>query len=899
MSRSDIAETLSAVRLFRGAEPGFFARVAQQPRARLARKAGELVYEPGDPADAIFVAVARDSEGAGPQGIVELSLPTADAGSQSHVEHIVSGDVFGEFEFVASGLSGARAVRRSGARVVVDVDLYRISFDLLAPLLTQAETVRARLIKLSFDRLMSALNVKSTQLLGDRDVAFANWLTKAAGDIGIAEGRHVRFSRPIGQREIADALGVARETMSLRLNEWERAGLINTGGQSQRLEILDFPRVQLRAGVDEAAPQSSIDAGLLEVDADLSKGDLVRARNIGLDLLMFFPSSPELRHRVALANIRAGNTREALAGLAYGGFATGGDIAVLRERVRRGLLRPSTAPDRLFFGNGAAGDDAMDDDLDDAPDLKRRMPTLVEDLAAIEARAQKELAFGADDDETRRDHARASADYYDSIYAALGGTYAGINAAMMAAIAGEAARSAKTARAVVRQLGTRPAGYWPNATLAEAHLLLGDEAAAEERFAAANREADASDGHRSSTRLQVRRIADHLAVAADRHLAALPVGATAVYSGPLFRGSRFDDAAQRQLEDALRAPLAEAIAAEGVRYVYGALACGADIVTAETALDAGAELHIVLPFPADMFAETSVVIGNPPDAPDRWNSRFWQCLRRSASLITLVERPPDLRHLDPYYFHAFKLAAGLALLRADTLSARAVMLAMDDQRTDPASVAGARTAARDWAAAGLPVVPIPLAVDASTSSSTPPPQRDPFRPAVFLWSMGEPFDLPATVAKANAGLGLRLDPIPRTSRDRRQGLAVPVETIADALKLSQALTGIIGARHPPVRIIADFGPATDAKGAPNETAISRLSAASDLVGLPASTAIATLVFAARARAEPDIGVRFTPIGRTAAVGGEKAHDADGRPLPSREVYTIAFPLPARAAARRR
>ena len=366
----------------------------------------------------------------------------ATRGTQPHIEHIVAGDVFGEFEFVAAGLGGGRAIRRSSARVLVPADLYRIPFALLAPLLAETDAVRGRLIKLSMDRLISALNVKSTHLLGDRDVAFANWLLDAADNLGIAEGRHVQFSRPIGQREIAEALGVTRETMSLRLNEWERAGLLNTGGQSQRLEILDYPRIALRAAIHKDTPQQTIDAAIEEVDADLSRGDLVRARNIALDMLMFFPASPELRHRVALANVRAGNVRDALAGLAHGGYATGGDIALLRERVRLGLRRPGVAPDRLFFGSGEPLGE--EEDWDEARGAERRLPTLVEDLAAIEARAQKELAFATSDQEARLEYAAASAEYYATIFAAVGGTYAGINAAMMAHIAGDTERSERS-----------------------------------------------------------------------------------------------------------------------------------------------------------------------------------------------------------------------------------------------------------------------------------------------------------------------------------------------------------------------------------------------------------------------------------------------------------------------
>jgi hypothetical protein len=69
-----------------------------------------------------------------------------------------------------------------------------------------------------------------------------------------------------------------------------------------------------------------------------------------------------------------------------------------------------------------------------------------------------------------------------------------------------------------------------------------------------------------------------------------------------------------------------------------------------------------------------------------------------------------------------------------------------------------------------------------------------------------------------------------------------------------------------------------------------------MIGLPASVAIATLSFAARARAEPNHGAGFTPIGRTAITSPEKGGDGDGRPLPSRDVYAVSFPpMPAKSA----
>ncbi len=873
MSREDIAGVLASVRLFRGADPALIQRIAQQPRARRQTKPDEPVYEAGEPADAIFVAFPSAAGAVGPRGIVELVLPAGDAGLPGHVEHVVEGDAFGEFEFVAAGLVDGRHVRRSSARTLVACDLYRIPFALLGPVLAEVAAIRGRLIRLSMERLISALNVKTTHFLGDRDIALANWLLDAADNVGVAEGRHVRFPRAIGQREIADALGVSRETISLRLNEWERAGLLNTGGQSQRFEILDYPRVSLRASVRKDDAPAAIAAALDEIDADLNRGDLVRARNVALDMLTFFPSSPDLRHRVALAAMRAGAVREAVDVLAQSGYATGGDIDLLSQRVRVGLAHAGVAPARLFFGDAGADDDAEPDEAAGA-----RLPTLVEDIAAIEARARKEMAFATEEAGNRQKYAAISARLYATVFAATGGTYAGINAAMMASVAGEAKHSATLARKVLAKLGKAPAGYWANATLGEAHLLLGDARAALAAFAAAAGEPDASDGKLSSTRLQLRRIGTHAAAPVDRILARLPVGGVAVYCGRPFRDR--DAAAQERLEQALRPAIAAALASGGIRYVYGSLAAGADILFAEAALAAGCDLHVVLPFPVESFVKTSVATGDPPDEADRWGERFHACLNRSTSLVTAVDHPAH-RHAEAAHIdRGFRLAAGLALLHADALTADGVMLAASDD-SPQSNRTGIAEAMRAWTDAGRALVTIPMApADEEDAGAR---QAEVFAAVVFLWPVEPSADIAALAQAAAARTGVSLELIARSSRDRRTGAAMRLPDIKAALDVLAALAGLCRETQAPVRIVADFGPVLDRRGGLSETALSRLSGASDLIGFPPATPIATMAFAAEARLAAERRVTLIPIGRTTP-----GPAAEGRPLAARAVYTLSF-----------
>ncbi|MEM6587431.1 MAG: hypothetical protein AAF641_03205 [Pseudomonadota bacterium] len=72
----------------------------------------------------------------------------------------------------------------------------------------------------------------------------------------------------------------------------------------------------------------------------------------------------------------------------------------------------------------------------------------------------------------------------------------------------------------------------------------------------------------------------------------------------------------------------------GITAGFGALACGADILVAETLLRRSAELHVLLPFSPERFAETSVTIGGKG-----WLPRYQDCLKRATSVRTIPMEP--------------------------------------------------------------------------------------------------------------------------------------------------------------------------------------------------------------------------------------------------------------------
>jgi class 3 adenylate cyclase len=136
---------------------------------------------------------------------------------------------------------------------------------------------------------------------------------------------------------------------------------------------------------------------------------------------------------------------------------------------------------------------------------------LDEDCLALEARLLKDLAFsGVPMTATRLTEAAAA---YERVAQRTGGTYTRQNAALLWMLAGDPERAFTLARAVVRQLATsdvpkdEEAAYFHWATLAEAALVLGDQAQLERALAGANPLCRRNSWARSRTLLQMRRLA--------------------------------------------------------------------------------------------------------------------------------------------------------------------------------------------------------------------------------------------------------------------------------------------------------------------------------------------------------------------------------------------------------
>ena len=134
-----------------------------------------------------------------------------------------------------------------------------------------------------------------------------------------------------------------------------------------------------------------------------------------------------------------------------------------------------------------------------------------EDCLALEARLLKDLAFSrAPDNGTQLTEAAAA---YERVAQRTGGTYSRQNAALLWMLAGDQERALTLAGAVAQRLTTsdvpkdEDGAYFYWATLAEAALVLGDQASFGRALAGANPLCRRNSWARSRTLLQMRRLA--------------------------------------------------------------------------------------------------------------------------------------------------------------------------------------------------------------------------------------------------------------------------------------------------------------------------------------------------------------------------------------------------------
>ncbi len=235
-------------------------------------------------------------------------------------------------------------------------------------------------------------------------------------------------------------------------------------------------------------------------------------------------------------------------------------------------------------------------------------------------------------------HLRAAYLYYSTAYADTGNSYPGINAAALALWLGDPTKSRALAAEVLKTVSAKPERertHWDWATLGEAHLLLGDVDSAITAYQRAVAHNPGGSRAIAAMRTDARVNLERLGRKQDELDDVLFVGSVACVTGHRVDSdnrtpARFPESNVPGVTRALKS----IVEGRRVRFGFGSAASGADLLFAETVLDAGGDVTIFLPFPSADFVGTSV--------GQSWRQRFDDVLRRLAPgrLVTLSEKTP-------------------------------------------------------------------------------------------------------------------------------------------------------------------------------------------------------------------------------------------------------------------
>ena len=333
----------------------------------------------------------------------------------------------------------------------------------------------------------------------------------------------------------------------------------------------------------------------------------------------------------------------------------------------------------------------------------------------ILARTHKDLAARAATRAERAKHLeQAFLAYRDGYEAAvrLGNDadawFTGINAATLSLLTGEAERARALAREVRalcrRELDRSPEGpsYWLHATLAEAALLLGERAEAEEQYRLAAARAGARYADLSTTRHQARLVLAERGEDVSWLEEILQVPPLVVCVGHMIdRPQRAVPRFPTELEGAVARALRERLRRVRPGAGYASAACGTDILFLEAMLAEEQEFHVILPFPAAQFLRTSVELVPGGD----WRRRFDRVLSAAASVTVASDH--HARGSTSEFVYANLILTGMAALHARRLETKLVGFAVwDGQAGDGAG--GTGSVVQDWQSRGIALERIDL-----------------------------------------------------------------------------------------------------------------------------------------------------------------------------------------------
>ncbi len=178
-------------------------------------KKGNLLCSEGEKSDTLFIIN---------EGGVKISKLTKD-GKEQIVHIFTSGDFFGELSLFSND-----ETYNFDVYAISDLKVCTLTKENMNEILLTNPEISLKLLQVITKRLTQTENLAQNLATNDAEIRIAYMLLEFAEKYGIPTDQGMQVKLPINREEMANYVGVTRETISRKLSIFEELGIINLIG---------------------------------------------------------------------------------------------------------------------------------------------------------------------------------------------------------------------------------------------------------------------------------------------------------------------------------------------------------------------------------------------------------------------------------------------------------------------------------------------------------------------------------------------------------------------------------------------------------------------------------------------------------------------------------------------
>lgn len=183
---------------------------------------GDVIFTEGNIANTLYFVN---------EGKIKLYKYTKDGKEQ--ILHVLSeGDFFGELDLIKPSKYGFNA------KAIVDAKICTLTKDEMKDIMMRNPEIGIKLLETVGERLSKVENLVQNLATNDVDSRMAYLITDLMEKYGESKGDNISIVLPLSREEMANYIGVTRETISRKLKKFEDENLIKIIG-TKNIVILD------------------------------------------------------------------------------------------------------------------------------------------------------------------------------------------------------------------------------------------------------------------------------------------------------------------------------------------------------------------------------------------------------------------------------------------------------------------------------------------------------------------------------------------------------------------------------------------------------------------------------------------------------------------------------------